>query len=288
MIHFMLTNQCNLACENCCFSAVRNDGKNMPLEEAKEIAKQFRLLGTKAIEITGAGDFTVYRDINEFIRYIKEIGYSVGGNTNGILAKKITEWDKFDWVRLSMNTLDFYDESKYPLDYIRSFNPSPKISGCYVWNSQGEKNIKRVIDFANKEKITVRVVPNCIQSKEGIKKEMDYIIKLLDKYEDNNYVFASDHNMDLGERRNNNCYIHHIKPCVFTDGWVYSCPSSELAVENEITMKPEFKICKGTDVCEYYTKNFEVKQHNCSYCKYKSQNEFLEDLLMETEFNDFA
>ena len=289
MVHLMLTNQCNLTCENCCFSAVRNDGVSLDLKEVKETMLQFRKLGTTAVELTGAGDVTLYKDINEIVTYLKDIGFIIGINTNAHLGKRIKVWDKFKWVRLSMNTLDFYPpETAYPLDYIRSFKPTPDITGCYVWNSKGEQNLKTVVDFANKEKIVTRIVPNCIQEKEGIKRDLDYISNLLNEFKDNKYVFISDHNIDLENRRNNNCYIHHIKPCVFTDGWVYSCPSSELSSENEKTLQKKFRVCKGNDVYDYYTNNFEVKQHDCMYCKYKQQNELLEDLLMETKHNQFA
>jgi len=289
MIHLMVTNQCNLNCESCCFSSSNNDGKYLSLDRAKDIMRQFSKLGTKAVEITGAGDFTMYKDINKLIIYLKKLGYSIGGNTNGVFAKRITEWDKFTWVRLSMNTLDFYSLDKaYPLDYIRSFKPTPDITGCYVWNSKGNENLEKVVNFANKEKIITRIVPNCIQTKENIDKELKHIIGLVSSFKNNKYVFASDHNVDLDERRNNNCYIHHIKPCVFTDGWVYSCPSSELSMENGITLKKEFRICEGKDVYEYYTNNFEVKKRDCYFCKYKEQNEFLEDLLMRTKHDEFA
>jgi len=288
MVHLMVTNQCNLNCPTCCFSAIRNDGRFLELDYVKEVMKQFRELGTKSVEITGGGDLTCYNGINELIVYLHELGFSIGTNTNGILAQRIKHWDKFKWVRLSMNTLDFYPETAYPLEYIRSFKPTPSITGCYVWNNKGNNNLDKVITFANKEKISVRVVPNCITEKDEIKRQMKEISEQLETYKENEFVFVSDHNVDLGIRENNNCYIHHIKPTLFTDGWVYACPSSELSLENGITLQEKFRICKGTDVLNYYMNNFEIKHFDCSYCKYKQQNQLLEMLLMETSDNDFA
>jgi MoaA/NifB/PqqE/SkfB family radical SAM enzyme len=289
MVHLMLTNQCNLRCPTCCFSATNNDGKHQELDYVIDTMEQFKKLGTKAVEFTGGGDPTLYPNINELTDHLYNIGFKIGMNTNGKLLRKVKDLNKFVWIRLSMNTLDFYDvKDSYPMDYIKSFIPGPDITGCYVWNEKGNNNLKKVIEFANKEKIPVRVVPNCIVSKEEIDSQMKQIMIELKSYENNNFVFASDHNVDTQIRRNNNCYIHHIKPAFFTDGYIYSCPSSELSVENGITLQPQFRICKGNEVYDYYTKNFDVKQRDCYYCKYKQQNELLENLLMETKHNDFA
>jgi MoaA/NifB/PqqE/SkfB family radical SAM enzyme len=290
MVHLVLTNQCNLNCPTCCFASTNNDGKTLDLEVMKETMGQFRDLGTHAVELTGGGDPTVYPQINDAISYLFDAGYTIGINTNGVLANRIKTWDKISWVRLSMNSLDFFSTEKaHKLAHIRSYVPTPSITGCYVWNEKGEENINRVIDYANKERIITRVVPNCITSPENIMAQLDTIMSLIDKRSDNEYVFASDHNVDVEKRRNNNCYLHHIKPAVFTDGWVYSCPSSELSQENGVMLSPKFRVCYGTDVKEFYTKNFTVSfDRSCNFCKYKKQNELLEDLLTPTIHNEFC
>jgi len=289
MVHLMLTNQCNLNCSTCCFASSNNDGKYLDVDYVKDIMSQFKTLGTKAVELTGGGDPTCYKHLDEIVNFLFDNGFSIGMNTNGILNNKYDFWDKFSWIRLSMNSLDKFPEEKvHHIQHIRSGKSPPDVTGCYVWNELGPKNINMVIEYANRNKIITRVVPNCITTKDDIDKQMEEIHGFVDNYVGNEFVFVSDFNIDTGQRKNNNCYVHHIKPCVFTDGYVYSCPSSELSVENGITLKPEFRICKGDEVSDYYQNHFEVKERNCYYCKYKQQNEFLENLLIPTKHNEFA
>lgn len=290
LLHLMPTNRCNLSCPTCCFAdANKLPKQELDIKETKEILKQFKRLGTKAVENTGFGDPTCYTYINELIKIEHKLGFKIGMNTNGYLGKKITEWSKLTWVRLSMNTLDFYPvEKAYPLDYIRQKAPKLKITGCYVWNEKGKKNLPTVIKFAEKEKIPVRVVPNCISSDKEIKKQIKLIKKLIP--ETSKYVFVSDFNIDTGKRENLKCYMHLIKPALAPNGYIYSCPSSELSLENGTILNDQFKVCKGIDVYKFYRskKAFKIKEHSCSYCKYKKQNELLHDLLIETENNEFA
>jgi len=238
---------------------------------------------------TGGGDPTMYKDLNNVLSFLKVNGYTVGMNTNGHLADRITEWGALRWVRLSMNTLDFYNrDTAYPIEYIKKNAQGLDITGCYVWNEKGPENLGKVVAFANKEQIITRVVPDCIVSKEEIETQMSDITRRLEGFTENEYVFVSDHNVDVGERPNKNCYMHHIKPTVFTDGYVYSCPSSELSIDNSITLMEKFRVCHGKDVFDYYSKNFEVFQRDCYFCKYKQQNALLEDLLVETTHNEFC
>ena len=99
----------------------------------------------------------------------------------------------------------------------------------------------------------------------------------------------SDFNVDT-HRRNNNCYIHMIKPCFYVDGYVYACPSAELALENDRQIAPHARICHFSEIEEYYKSDAAAKPNHlaCSYCKYNKQQELLEDLLTETDFNEFA
>ena len=290
MVHVMLTNQCNIRCDTCCFSATNNDGKSLELTILKETMKQFHDLGTKAVELTGGGDPTMYPHVNETIQYLSGLNYVIGINTNGVLANRITEWDKIKWVRLSMNALDFFPTNKaHKIAHIRSFNPTPDITGCYVWGEKAEQNIERVIDYANQQKIPTRIVPNCIVDNDEIIRQLERIVDIVNTSPNNNYVFASDHNVDVGKRHTTACFVHNIKPALFTDGWIYSCPSSELSLENGITLDHKFRVCYGTDVKEFYTKNATPSlPRNCGFCKYKAQNEFLEALLTPTIHNEFC
>jgi hypothetical protein len=92
----------------------------------------------------------------------------------------------------------------------------------------------------------------------------------------------------LGDRPDNVCLIHALKPFVFTDGWVYCCPSSELAPENDRTMQERFRVCEIKNIRMYYNARLQKQFHNCSYCKYTMQNNILNALITETDDNDFC
>ena len=87
--------------------------------------------------------------------------------------------------------------------------------------------------------------------------------------------------------------MHGVKPCVFTDGNVYVCPSAELAPENNYQVNDEFKLCDIAGITDFY--NSQVggpdvfrRHHDCSFCKYAIQNELIDDVLMPTKHNEFA
>jgi len=294
LLHFMPTTNCNLSrfgfCENCCFKdANKSNALDLDLEYAKKTIEQFRMIGTKAIEMTGFGDITVYKHINELIDYCHKLGFSIGANTNGNLIRNIKNLNKLKWLRLSMNTLDFFEIDKaYDMDYIRTTAPNLEISGCYVNTSKIKETLPKLIKFVNKENIFVRIVPNCIDTKDGIDKQISYLKKLVPKH--NPYLFVSDFNVNTEKRRNNNCYMHLIKPALAPDGWVYSCPSSELALENGTILNKKFRICKGEEVFKFYTskKSLKIKKHDCSYCKYNNFNEIIEDLLIDVKHKEFT
>jgi hypothetical protein len=87
--------------------------------------------------------------------------------------------------------------------------------------------------------------------------------------------------------------MHAVKPCVFTDGNVYVCPSAELAPENNYAVNDEFKICDIEGITAFYDSQVggagvSRRHHNCSFCKYAYQNELIDDVVTETRHNEFA
>jgi hypothetical protein len=81
-----------------------------------------------------------------------------------------------------------------------------------------------------------------------------------------------------------------IKPFLFTDGYIYACPSAELSLENNYNYKPEsqFMVCNVDEIEEFYNKPASLRNHACKYCKYSMQNELIDDILTETRHNEFA
>jgi len=257
----------------------------MPLEVLKEGVEQFYVLGTKAVEITGGGEPTLYPHINEAIVWMHSKGIHLGMNTNTVDAHLVEHWNYFDWVRVSLNMLDYRDNIN--VDPIKK--AGAYISGCYIWNDLSTiETLERVVQFAEKEKIACRIAPDCIVKLDEINESVEAVRKIMASVSKSEYVFLSDFNIDT-RRHNQKCYIHLIKPFFYTDGYIYPCPSTELALENDTQVLSKFRICRHDEVVNFYANtDLEIQERACSYCKYAKQQIVLEEVLTETDFNEFA
>lgn len=282
MVHMAVTNKCNLNCIHCCFKNRDKGLDDLPLDTLKKGMRAFKGVGVNAVEITGGGEPTMYKYLDEALEFLHSEGFHIGLITNGIKTDHIKNWEYLDWVRVSLNGFDY---GKIP-DISNIVGPD--ISGCYIWNNNSSKVIGDVVSFAESNGIPTRIAPDCIKPLLEINKEMGIIKRALIKYNVNN-VFVSDFNTKTS-RRNSNCYIHNIKPYFYVDGNVYVCPSSELAIENGANINEAFKICDVDGIIRtYLNSSGRIKrEHNCSFCKYAATNEFLEDVLTETHHNDFV
>lgn len=286
MVHSVPTNLCQLKCVHCCFK-----GRDLQIEVSwerwKDTVDQFAKLGVKSLEFTGGGDPSMWPHLDKAVTYLKEeLGFSVGVITNGLGDKDVKNWHKFDWVRVSLNTLDYYKD----MDIDKVIESGTTISFCYIWTDLlSEKKIQRVADFTERYKIICRFAPDCISPGHVIDERVAHMRTVVERYPDNKYIQLSDFNVQT-QRRNHQCRMHMIKPCMFSDGWIYACPSAQLAVENKFMLAPQTRICKYENVYDFYNSPLatKVNHFDCSYCKYSKTNEFLEDLTMETTFNEFA
>lgn len=284
MVHVIPTHRCQLDCVHCCFKNREDKNADMSYLTFIEAIKQFHKLGVKALEFTGGGEPTLWPYLNSAVSECYKKNIKVGLITNGLALDRLKYPEMYDWIRISLNTLDYKDYI-----VLRDIPDLTKVTFCYIWNDNSPEKFSKVIDFANFHKIICRVAPDCIQSLDRIQIEIDHIKRQISKYKKNEYVFLSDFNINL-YRKNNDCRIHMIKPCLYLDGWVYACPSAELAVENDKQIQYKTRICKYTEITDFYTNNKALKSFSfdCSYCKYVQQQEILEALLTETECNDFC
>jgi organic radical activating enzyme len=285
MVHVIPTHRCKLNCAHCCFKNRKDRNADMTKDVFLRSIVDLSRLGVKALEFTGGGDPVQWPHINWAIDLAKDHGFHLGMITNGIDAGNVHDWNAFDWVRVSLNTLDY--RKNLPLEFFK--NSRADVSFCYIWNKFSDYNIGKIIDFANEHKIACRLAPDCIKPVEEIANEMYHIKEALKDFPDNKYVKLSDFNIDLF-RPNNDCRIHMIKPCLYLDGHLYACPSAELAIENDFQISPKTRVCKYDEIKKFYNSEEAIKkrEYDCSYCKYVKQQAILEALLMDTVHNEFA
>ena len=320
MAHISLINACNLTCSFCCF-ANRDMGDMIPTEKVKQALDSFKKIGVTGIEFTGGGEPTLHPDFKEIVIYAHSLGFKLGICTNGArigvdrkIGKDIIEL--FSWVRLGM--YGFYEGYDYDLSIYEGISTKP--TAAYVWDEnlhtsdnpnitgkwndsskkklskkfQTRENFYNMLDWIEKNEIPCRIAFNAIKNVKETENDIQQIREIIKTYETERntvlkYAFLSDFNFK-GERRNSNCYMHMVKPFLFTDGYVYVCPSAELSLENNYNYVPEsqFKVCDIDGIEEYYSKPAQVRTHACHYCKYAMQNELIDDILTNTEHNEFA
>ena len=320
MAHISLINACNLTCSFCCF-ANREMTDKLPLEKVKHALDSFKKIGITGIEFTGGGEPTIHPDFEEIVRYTHSLGFKMGICTNGVIIGKDRKIKQdivkmFSWVRLGM--YGFYEGYDYDLSVYDGIDTKP--TAAYVWDEnletsnnpnitgewtvlskkrlstkfQTRDNFYRMLDWVEKRQIPCRIAFNAIKKVTETEKDIETIRGVITEYEESRgyklqYAFLSDFNFK-GERRNDHCYMPMVKPFLFTDGYIYACPSAELSIENNYNYVPEsqFMVCDIEGIEEYYSKPPEVRHHACHYCKYAMQNELIDDILTETEHNEFA
>jgi len=314
MFHMSPINACNLTCSFCCF-ANRAMKEMLTLEQMKKAVDSFWELGTRAMELTGGGSPSLHPDFHKIIEYAYNKGFKIGVCTNGTtLTKWKDTWGMCAWVRLGMYGFD--EGYTYDLSVFEGTNT--EISAAYVWdanlgtsknpnvtgdwsdlkskrlskNFQKKENFFKMLDWVEENKIPTRIAFNAIKPASDIAEDLSCLRGQLKEWEEKSgkilqHAFLSDFNYKP-DRRNNNCYMGMVKPFVFTNGFVYPCPSMELSPENSYMVNDEFKLCDIDGIVDYYNKGVDKRSHPCSWCKYSAQNELIDDILMETKHNDFA
>ena len=193
-----------------------------------------------------------------------------------------------DWIRLSLNIIDTNNQSqqdafKRNAQELKAL--APKVTACYVASNQFIEHVPNVIELSRSLDVVTRITPDCIMPEDDIAALVARLNEMTKNVEN---VFVSE--ASNGDRGNSRCYMHHIKPFLFTDGYVYSCPSAELSPENGRKLPEAFRVCAADDIYKFFneTAKNSAKERPCKFCKYAEQNQFVESLLIETEDNDFC
>jgi hypothetical protein len=290
MVHVMPTHRCQLDCVHCCFKNRADKTLDMDRNVLMDGVGQFRRMGVRAVELTGGGEPTLYPYLGQCLDYMVDgLGVAVGICTNGLALPKIEHLIKyFKWIRVSLNTLDYRKAEALQPGVDLALASGARVTFCYIWNDRSDEHIREVVKFSDRNKIVCRVAPDCIQPIKMISQQMEHIRRRLGFFK-SEFLFLSDFNVTLS-RTGHHCYIHQIKPAMYADGYVYPCPSAELAVESGKKINPAMRLCHASEVIEFYTSNKfpGCLEHTCSYCKYSQQNDLLEALLTETVDNEFA
>jgi MoaA/NifB/PqqE/SkfB family radical SAM enzyme len=285
MIHMAPTNVCNLTCDYCCYGQRPIKGE-LSLDEVRSALSQFRKLGTLGMEWTGGGDPSMWKHLNPATEYAKDLGYDIGLISNALDWRNFNRFDLLQWMRVSFHAANVGKSVEPGIEKAKGVNPNLEVSGVYIWTTGSEKTIYEVARLADKYKIPTRVTPDLTLGTKSI----DFMMTHVGDYvKDTNspYLFLSDFNVKTS-RRNDNCYMHMVKPFIYPDKNVYVCPSAALSPENNLQVNDKFKVCSIDDILTTYKKGVTTRKHDCNFCKYAPQNELVDDLLTPTKHNSFA
>lgn len=216
------TDKCNLSCSFC--SVKNRVGDQISFEETARCLDELARLGLKSVEFTGGGEPTMYPHLCNLIELADGLKLQIGLITNGILlTKKVNQHylDMLDWVRISMNSLDYVADIEIPV--FRQMDKPSTLGFSYVVNEQTTANTTSRI-FSKMDKYNIRylrVVPNClsIETMEE-SKEIAAQVGLLKHPR----VFWQQKQYNVPTH----CLVGYLKPFLNADGYFYHCSANPL------------------------------------------------------------
>jgi len=98
------TTACNLACHGCISASLLNQG-GFKRDRIKEMAKEFKELGVKAVVLIGGGEPMAHPEFGTIVDYFYENDIHVGVTSNGTLIDKYFDSLAYrtKWVRISVD-----------------------------------------------------------------------------------------------------------------------------------------------------------------------------------------
>jgi MoaA/NifB/PqqE/SkfB family radical SAM enzyme len=268
------TDKCNL---NCVFCSVKNrEMKELTLEEVQGTLISFRLLNAKTVEITGGGDPTMYKYINETIECANGLGYQIGLISNGVALKNIKRenLEKLTWLRISLNSLDYVKDIEIDI-------PSNVSLGfSYVWNDLSTiDTIKKVEEYAIKHKVEfVRIVPNCLDVSTIEKSKL----QIKEVIQNDELFFIQEKQYIVPER----CRIGYLKPFINSDGFIYHCSATPLINRK---FSDTFRMGRIEDIRSIWTNPKIFDTSNCQEgkCFFKEHNDLIEEVMLPIKHESF-
>jgi hypothetical protein len=254
----------------------RNKHENLDRYDIFKIIDHLPSLRT--VEWTGGGDPTQYDYIREVIAYAHMKGLRQGFITNGIDLVESLSYDVhlLDWVRVSLNSLDYVDDIRLP-----AFNKGI-LGFSYVMNDLTHLHLDKIKEFVKKHNPKyVRIVPNCQTSYAELKGRNDYFSELVGNWGSPYFYQAKSFS------KPSRCWWGHFKPFLLHDGFIYPCSSVVLNDTAERSFHSKFRwktISEFIESSNNVAVPYDCK--NCTHCVFGEQNNLVEALI-DDEMEDF-
>lgn len=288
------TEACDSDCSFCSVQS-RPRGK-ITFSEIMCGLKQFADLGCKAVELTGGGNPTIYRDgdrtINHVIEACRMLGLQIGVITNSENLKRHLAKESFDsvsWIRVSLAKLD---EGYSAEDYDLSGVPTGKLGLSYIVHAgttpQTFREIEKVLANYPETKF-VRIAADCLtEDSLIIRHKWGELVEKLDprvfikEIDDNFHPFPG------------GCWVGMLRPYWVSTG-IYICTSHVL---KKRTYLPEYRLCGPGDITSAWENMntrftqglapYEIDISQCWHCYYFNNNQILNTVIKEMPDKNFA
>lgn len=261
-LQLALTDKCNL---NCDFCSVKNRaGDELNDRQIAHVLTDPVFSQLHGVEITGAGEPTLYPGINGLISYIVNVcGLEVGLITNGIaLMDKVSleAMSRLAWMRVSLNGLDYVDEinltTRIPGEVVLGFS--------YVLNERTTQHIlDKVAQYAARlDAAYVRIVPDCVDlDKDHTHLKLDY---------PRFYIQTKTMHSLMPEAP---CRMGYLRPYLNADGFFYWC--SGVCLEKRF-FPPEYRMGRWDDISRIWGGGQQSFACEFPKCFWVEQNKILD------------
>jgi len=276
--HISPEGACNLDCSYCSVSK-RDLHSRLHLSTATDYLADLCDHGLKAVIFTGGGEPTGYKHFNQLVELAVAMGLKVGLITNGTLAKRVEVWDLFDWVRVSINNFDGWQEKIW----IPDIPGRVGLSYCYAVKEDIWSAILRKADQLQAEYI--RVLPDCTLPQ----KDLIAWHKILDKIMPDDPRFI--HQPKLHETPSQGkCHQSFFRPYLHESGYVYPCDSVVLNDSPGMFIK-KYALCAAEDIGDYLDGKIEQKFDatvDCTGCVFTKTVNMLDHYVKGIDDPDFV
>jgi len=279
-LQLALTEKCNLKCSFCSV-ANREKKYEFGFNELIDATTAFIKQGINTIEITGGGEPLMYVNFDEYVKWLSKyyaqirLGLITNGTMMGDYSNTIL--DKFDWIRVSLNSLDYCDSVVIP-----KIRGTLGYSYCYGPDSSIE-TLERIARMARENGADyVRVVPNCCCSSEDLEVQHNEIEPIVERI--GQPLFYQKKQF----KRPSNCYWGYYKPFLYCDGYIFPCSSTVLNDDAGKKFNEKYRIYHWTQLEDMYSKRESLVDTNmCNHCVFAGQNEIIGSLIESGKHEDF-
>lgn len=282
----------------------------IPFDDINGLMRDLIRIGPiKTVELSGAGDPSMYRDrktghtINEVIDLLTDhFDLQVGMITNGMGLTKLVgkeQLNKLTWLRVSLASFDpqnFHNNNDGMKNhkYQDKFPDLPerlkgKLGFSYVWGPHSRPEVlDKIADYAKTNQVDfVRIVPDCldVEKQHEFRENVRGMIADYNKKIGRDVMFFQSKRYDV----HSSCRIGFLKPYANADGYLYHCSAVPLYHQKFMA---NWRMGSIKEVDKIWTPENISKGFNTSSCEYGKcflapQNEILDAVKKQGVHRDF-